>query len=46
MLSNKIQKVDLDEIKIMENAVTPGALGLACGGNCAGIICGFGCSGF
>lgn len=42
----KIVKINLETLELLEEQNTPGALGLVCGGSCGGIFCGGGCSGF
>lgn len=41
-----IKKVEIAEVEVLENVITPGSLGVLCGGSCVGAACGFGCSGF
>lgn len=41
-----IKKIEMSKIEVLENTITPGSLGLVCGGSCTGVLCGFGCSGF
>lgn len=41
----KIVKVEIEDINSLEDAVTPGSLGVICGGACGGVACGLGCSG-
>lgn len=46
MRLSMIKKIKISDVELLEKAITPGALGLLCGGNCGGILCGGWCSGF
>jgi len=36
-------EVDVEEIIVLEETVTPAAVGFICGGNCRGFLCGGTC---
>lgn len=38
-----VKEIKIDELCLLEETVTPAAVGLICGGNCRGILCGGTC---